>query len=65
MENPATKKFLVLFNAVIAFILLLTAGLAFMSGGGYVDLFLTSAIVIVLVTIVLKTMFISAENKHE
>lgn len=65
MENPATKKFPVLFNAVIAFILLLTVGLACMSGGGHVDLFLTSAIVVVLVTIALKIMFISAENKNE
>lgn len=65
MENLAIQKFPVLFAAVIAFILLLAVGLAFMSGGGYVDLLLTSTIVIVLITIVLKVIFISAENKHE
>lgn len=65
MENLAIQKFPVLFAAIIAFILLLAVGLAFMSGGGYVDLLLTSTIVIVLITIVLKVIFISAENKHE
>jgi len=70
MENPAIQKFPVLFTAVIAFILLLTVGLACMSGGDYVDLLLRGAILIVLITIALKVMFeghlhVSRKNKHE
>jgi hypothetical protein len=65
MENLAVQKFPLFLTADIAFILLLTVGLAYGSGGNYVDMLLTLTMVIFLITIVLKVLLMSAENNHE
>ncbi len=65
MEYLPIQKYKMLFTVVIAFILVLTLGLAYMSGGGYADLLLAATILIFLMAIARKVIFMPVEKGHE